>query len=81
MSESNPAFGNKSNDEIQSYFRNGICPYGPSFDDFWTTLKRLMKQTETSVRTPLMSVLLEGAVSTGKVTISSPHRIPYLAPI
>ena len=71
VTEANPAFGNKSNDEIQSYFRNGICPYGPSFDDFWTTLKRLMKQTETSARTPLMSVLLEGAVSTGKVRVSS----------
>ena len=53
------------------HFRNGICHYGPSFDDFWITLKRLMKQTETSARTPLMSVLLEGNVSTGKTAVAA----------
>lgn len=71
FTESVPAFGNKDNDEINSYFRNGICNYGPSFDSFWSVLQRLMMQTKTSVRTPLMSVLLEGSVSTGKTAVAA----------
>lgn len=71
FSESVPAFGNKDNDEINSYFRNGICKYGPSFDNFWSVLQRLMMQIKTSTRTPLMSILLEGSVSTGKTAVAA----------
>ena len=71
FSESVPAFGNKDNDEINSYFRNGICKYGPSFDSFWSVLQRLMMQIKTSTRTPLMSILLEGSVSTGKTAVAA----------
>ena len=71
FSESVPAFGNKDNDEINSYFRNGICKYGPSFDSFWSVLQRLMMQIKTSTRTPLMSILLEGGVSTGKTAVAA----------
>ena len=66
-----PAFGNRGNDELNAYFRNGIINYGPSFDGFMTTLQRLTKQVVSSSRTPLMSVLLEGGVSTGKTAIAA----------
>jgi vesicle-fusing ATPase len=71
FSESVPAFGNKDNDEINSYFRNGICNYGPAFESFWGVLQRLMMQIKTSARTPLMSILLEGGVSTGKTAVAA----------
>jgi len=62
LGETLPAFGNKDGDEIASHFRNGVCNYGPTFDELWGTLQRLLNQTRLSTRTPLMSVLLEGQV-------------------
>mmetsp|Transcript_3312 Transcript_3312/g.4575 ORF Transcript_3312/g.4575 Transcript_3312/m.4575 type:complete len:733 (-) Transcript_3312:177-2375(-) len=69
LSETLPAFGNKDGDEIASHYRNGVCHYGPAFDELWGTLQRLLNQTRLSARTPLMSVLLEGQVSTGKTAL------------
>ncbi len=71
LQESVPAFGNKDGEEISTHIRNGICKYGPSFDDLWATLQRLVSQTRTSSRTPLMSVLLEGPASTGKTAVAA----------
>lgn len=69
--DTTPAFGNKNNEEFQSCYRNGICHYGPGFDDLWGTLNRLLLQIKNSVRTPLMSVFLEGSVSSGKTAIAA----------
>jgi vesicle-fusing ATPase len=66
-----PAFCEQDNQELQSYFSNGLCNYGPAFEDTWSTLQKLAKQTRTSERTPLLSVLLEGAVSSGKTAIAA----------
>lgn len=71
MAETTPAFGNKDNVELLSYFSNGVCSYGPAFEETWSTLQRLLNQTRTSTRTPLLSVLLEGAVSSGKTAIAA----------
>lgn len=72
VTECEPAFGNKDNDEIASHFRNyGFCNYGISFDHVWGTLNKLLMQTKNSSKTPLMSVLLEGAVSAGKTAIAA----------
>lgn len=71
MRESVPAFGAKDNEEIMTHFRNGVCRYGPNFDEIWSTLQRLMTQTRTSQRTPLMSLLLEGPAGTGKTAIAA----------
>lgn len=71
LEESVPAFGNKNNEELQSYYSNGICNYGGSFSILWDTLQRLVNQTRNSERTPLMSVLLEGNVSSGKTAIAA----------
>ena len=66
-----PAFGNKDNEEIASFYRNGICEYGLTFDYVWGTLSKLLSQAKHSSRTPLLSVLLEGLVSTGKTAIAA----------
>jgi vesicle-fusing ATPase len=71
LGETFPAFGNKDSQELLSYFSNGLCSYGPAFEDTWGTLQRLVKQTRNSERTPLLSVLLEGAVSSGKTAIAA----------
>jgi len=69
--ETTPAFGNKDNHELLSYFGNGICEYGAAFDEIYSTMQRLFKQTRTSERTPLLSVMLEGAVSSGKTALAA----------
>jgi len=66
-----PAFGNKDNQELQSHFSNGVCKYGPAFEETWSTLQRLLNQARQSERTPLLSVLLEGAVSSGKTALAA----------
>jgi vesicle-fusing ATPase len=71
LGETFPAFGNKDNNELKTYFSNDICEYGPTFLELNLTLKRLLNQTRNSVRTPLMSVLLEGSVSSGKTAIAA----------
>jgi vesicle-fusing ATPase len=71
FSECIPAFGSKDNSEILGYMRNGICEYGMAYYELWATLQRLLNQTRTSKRTPLLSVLLEGPSSTGKTAIAA----------
>mmetsp|Transcript_32437 Transcript_32437/g.33062 ORF Transcript_32437/g.33062 Transcript_32437/m.33062 type:complete len:789 (+) Transcript_32437:82-2448(+) len=71
LGEVTPAFGNKDSEEIKAYYRNGVYSYGPAFDDLMTVLERLVNQTRTSTKTPLLSVLLEGPVSTGKTAIAA----------
>jgi vesicle-fusing ATPase len=66
-----PAFGNKDNSEIKALYSSGIVHHGPAFEDLWMNLLRLVNQTRVSARTPLMSVLLEGALSTGKTALAA----------
>lgn len=66
-----PAFGNKDNQAITDVYRNGIFSYGEPFEDLWSTLQRLMNQTKNSKRTPLMTVMLEGNVGTGKSALAA----------
>lgn len=69
--ETVPAFGNKNETVLKQLYANGIIDYGPSFAGMWTTLQRLMNQTRTSEKTPLLSVLLEGSVATGKTALAA----------
>lgn len=48
-------------EELQTLFRCGIVPYGPSFDNLLATLRRFVQQVRASTRTPILSVLLEGS--------------------
>jgi hypothetical protein len=34
--ESEPAFGNKDDEEIALHHRNGIINYGPAYEDLWS---------------------------------------------
>jgi vesicle-fusing ATPase len=71
VAETVPAFGQKDQDNIMGYFRNGICEYGEGFDDVWKPLRRLVSQVQNSDRTPLLSVILEGAKGTGKTALAA----------
>jgi DNA helicase TIP49 (TBP-interacting protein) len=55
--------------------RNGIVHYGAAFEDISVTLKRLVEQTRNSERTPLMSVLIEGAAFTGKTALAASSAV------
>lgn len=82
LRESSPAFGNKDNENIQGFYRNGIINYGYEFDSAWKKLLTLVNQTRTNVRTPLLSVLLDGPPATGKTAIAAKLSIesdfPYI---
>jgi vesicle-fusing ATPase len=71
VQETVPAFGSKNSEEMQSLFRNGLVDYGKGFSDLQTTLQRLINQCRTSAKTPLLSVLLEGPVGTGKTALAA----------
>ncbi|KAG5179613.1 P-loop containing nucleoside triphosphate hydrolase protein [Tribonema minus] len=70
LCEIQPKFG-ANNEELSAMYRNGIVHYGPAFEDISSTLRRLVEQTRTSERTPLMSVLLEGSAFTGKTAVAA----------
>ena len=65
-----PKFGAKSQ-ELKAYFRNGIFPYDDNFDTIMSTMDRIVEQLRTSVKTPIMSVLLKGLPHTGKSAIAA----------
>lgn len=68
--EVQPRLGANS-EELEVLFRNGIVPYGPAFESIMMTLRRFVQQVRVSARTPLLSILLEGAPSTGKTAIAA----------
>lgn len=71
LTEIIPAFGAKDNSELTNLYRNGIINYGTAFSDLYTSLQRMVKQVKDSEKTPLLSVLLEGASATGKSALAA----------
>lgn len=71
LSETTPAYGNKDDAEIRSYYRNGVFSYGSVFDELWSSLQKFVNQVSSSARTPLLSVLLEGEVASGKTALAA----------
>jgi len=71
LQETVPAFGNKDNTALETYYSNGIVDYGEAFRSLQGSLDRLLQQVRTSERTPLLSVLLEGPSGTGKTAIAA----------
>jgi vesicle-fusing ATPase len=71
LTETVPAYGNKDDAEIRSYYRNGVYSYGAVFDELWSSLQKFVNQVATSARTPLLSVLLEGEVASGKTALAA----------
>eukprot|EP01114_Cavostelium_apophysatum_P005910 TRINITY_DN1708_c0_g2_i2.p1 TRINITY_DN1708_c0_g2~~TRINITY_DN1708_c0_g2_i2.p1 ORF type:complete len:741 (+),score=233.24 TRINITY_DN1708_c0_g2_i2:137-2359(+) len=70
LEEVRPAFGVDS-DEFVNCVRNGIIPYGPSVDKILNDGSLFVQQVRNSSRTPLVSVLLEGAVGSGKTALAA----------
>ncbi len=70
LNDVEPKFGAKSQ-ELKALFRNGIVPYGESFDSLISTLNRLVNQVRLSDKTPLMSVLLQGPAGCGKSAVAA----------
>lgn len=70
LGEIEPKFGAKT-EELETYYRNGIVDYGGAFADLRATLRRMVDQSATSERTPLLTVLLEGGSYTGKTALAA----------
>eukprot|EP01102_Stenamoeba_stenopodia_P014537 TRINITY_DN4836_c0_g1_i1.p1 TRINITY_DN4836_c0_g1~~TRINITY_DN4836_c0_g1_i1.p1 ORF type:complete len:740 (-),score=208.35 TRINITY_DN4836_c0_g1_i1:138-2357(-) len=70
FSEVQPAFG-ITGTEFKEYIRNGIIPYGPAFNKTLETGRNFVAQVKHSDRTPLVSILFEGAVGSGKTALAA----------
>jgi len=71
IAEKIPQFGQKDSVDMSILFRNGIYNYGPSFSGLMNNMERLINQTRNSVRTPLLTVLLEGPPGSGKTALAA----------
>lgn len=70
LEEITPAFGYSSN-EFENKIRNGIIDFGPNFRKVTQTCKSLIEQVKESEKTPLITVLLQGSVGSGKTALAS----------
>lgn len=70
LSEVKPAFGASAMD-FEMAIPNGIIKYGMRFDVLSQTCKQLVEQIRSSPNTPIMSVLLEGPVASGKTAFAA----------
>lgn len=70
LSEVRPAFGIATN-EFESYLAHGLINYGKQFSQLVNTCKSFINQVETSKRTNMLSVLLEGPIGSGKTTLAA----------
>jgi vesicle-fusing ATPase len=68
--EAAAAFGVKA-EALEALYRNGVVDYGPAFRELRNSLDRLVAQTRTSAKTPLMTVLLDGPGATGKTALAA----------
>jgi len=64
------AFGAKQ-ESLEALYRDGLVDYGFQFREIKGALDRLVEQTRVSPKTPLMTVLLEGRVATGKTALAA----------
>ena len=74
-------FGVKE-ENLQKYFYNGICNFGPIFNNVKGSLEAMVDQVRGSDRTPLLSVLLHGKPSSGKSALAAyiavNSKFPYV---
>ena len=74
-------FGVKE-ENLQKYFQNGICNFGPIFNNVKGSLEAMVDQVRGSDRTPLLSVLLHGTPNSGKSAlaayIAANSKFPYV---
>jgi vesicle-fusing ATPase len=81
LDENQPAFGMTS-DEFENCAPNGIINFGRGFARLQKSLGMFVEQVRNSDKTPLVSVLIEGKVGTGKTalaaTIAEGSDFPYV---
>lgn len=70
LEEIKPAFG-IDNDEFSTCIRNGIISYSPAVEKVIDNGDLMVQQVRNSTRTPLVSVLLEGTVGSGKTALAA----------
>ncbi|GIL90412.1 hypothetical protein Vretimale_18282 [Volvox reticuliferus] len=70
LEEVKPAFGT-SVETLDSYLTHGIIPCGETFDHLQRTLSVFVQQVQDSDKTPLLSVVLEGPVGSGKSALAA----------
>lgn len=70
LNEVKPAFGIATN-EFEAYLAHGLINYGSQFTQLVNTCKSFINQVETSRRTNMLSILLEGKIGTGKTTLAA----------
>eukprot|EP00123_Amoebidium_parasiticum_P012524 comp21416_c0_seq1/m.29514 comp21416_c0_seq1/g.29514 ORF comp21416_c0_seq1/g.29514 comp21416_c0_seq1/m.29514 type:complete len:782 (-) comp21416_c0_seq1:235-2580(-) len=70
LDEVKPAFG-VAEDEFSDCLANGIIQWGSAVDQIVTDGRLFVDQVRNSPRTPLVSVLLEGAPGSGKTALAA----------
>lgn len=65
-----PAFG-ISDEQLDRYVFNGIIPWGPQIQEIADIGRTAIQQIRTSVRTPLVSLLLRGDSGCGKTALAA----------
>lgn len=70
LAKTKPQFG-VSDETLDLCMSNGIVNYGPSFEKLLATGQMFIDQVTTSDRTPLVSVLLEGPLGSGKTAVAA----------
>ena len=74
LTEVQPKFGAPTAD-LEAYYSNGMVPYGEAFSEIDRQMRLAVRQVETSERTPLLSLLLEGDNMTGKTAIAAHYAV------
>jgi vesicle-fusing ATPase len=81
LSESKPSFG-VAETNLAKAIPNGIWPYSASFSHLMDQCSMFVKQVSKSDRTPLVSLLLEGEVGSGKTALAAhlalESKFPYI---
>ena len=70
LTEIKPAFG-VSQEDFENAAPNGIVPFSAAFTKLSATCHALIHQVHHSRRTPLVSLLLDGARSSGKTALAA----------
>ncbi|XP_071822436.1 vesicle-fusing ATPase-like isoform X2 [Apostichopus japonicus] len=70
LNDIKPAFG-VSSESVERYVMNGIIPWGQPVQDILENGKLVLQQTQSSNRTPLVSLLLEGPPGSGKTALAA----------
>jgi len=68
--ENNPPAYGVAETDLKLSIRGGICDWGAEFSEVRNTLRELVRRVQTSSDTPRLSVLLEGALGSGKSALA-----------